>query len=117
MAFVLAGVVRPLVRDPVDGDREWPSERVVLSINDDIYRGTAGTYWWQIFHADHSELRAAGFSVSGRMLVVASSRDITLCTAVDQAGCGGGDEGMPELTDDEAVTNAGYRTQPSPPRR
>jgi len=57
---------------------DWPNERVVLSINGDIYRGTAGTHWWHIFHSDYSELRAAGFSASGRTLVVATSSDITL---------------------------------------
>ena len=46
----------------------------------DIYRGSAGEQWWHIFHADYSELRAAGFSPSGRSLVVATSSDITLWT-------------------------------------
>lgn len=56
----------------------WPDERVLLSINGDIYRGTVGTHWWHIFDSNYSELRAAGFSASGRTLVVATSSDITL---------------------------------------
>jgi hypothetical protein len=56
----------------------WPNERILLSSDGDIYRGSVGTYWWHIFHSDYSELRAAGFSPSGRTLVVATSSDITL---------------------------------------
>ena len=59
---------------------EWPKDRVLLSVGGDIYRGSAGEQWWHIFHADYSELRAAGFSPSGRSLVVATSSDITLWT-------------------------------------
>jgi len=59
---------------------EWPKDRVLLSAGGDIYRGAVGEQWWHIFHADYSELRAAGFSPSGRSLVVATSSDITLWT-------------------------------------
>lgn len=34
--------------------------------------------WWHVFHADYSELRAAGFSPSCRTLVIATSSDVTL---------------------------------------
>ncbi|WP_027344404.1 hypothetical protein [Hamadaea tsunoensis] len=58
---------------------EWPDERVLLSgLGSDIYRGTLGVHWWHIFHSRRSELRAAGFSPSGRTLVVATSSDVTL---------------------------------------
>ncbi|MGJ3227083.1 hypothetical protein ACQEUV_17225 [Micromonospora aurantiaca (nom. illeg.)] len=57
---------------------DWPDERAMLSINGDIYRGTVGTHWWPIVDSNYSELRAAGFSASGRTLVVATSSDITL---------------------------------------
>jgi hypothetical protein len=57
---------------------DWPDERVLLSFQRDIYHGTAGTHWWHIYHADYSELRAAGFSPSGRTLVVATTSDITV---------------------------------------
>ncbi|MFG3498602.1 hypothetical protein [Streptomyces sp. NPDC047928] len=50
---------------------DWPHHRVVLSL---------GKEWWQVFHADYSELRAAGFSPSGRTLAVATSSDLTLWT-------------------------------------
>jgi hypothetical protein len=56
----------------------WPDERVLLSFERDPYQGTHGTRWWHIFHAEQSELRAAGFSPSGRTLVVATNSDITL---------------------------------------
>jgi hypothetical protein len=57
---------------------EWPNERILLSSDGDIYRGSVGTDWWHIVHSDYSELRAAGFSPSGRTLVVATSSDVTL---------------------------------------
>jgi hypothetical protein len=57
---------------------EWPNERILLSSDGDIYRGSVGTDWWHIFRSDYSELRAAGFSPSGRTLVVATSSDVTL---------------------------------------
>ncbi|HEX5907007.1 MAG TPA: hypothetical protein VFY56_08310 [Propionibacteriaceae bacterium] len=57
---------------------EWPKERILLSSDGDIYRGSVGADRWHIFHSDYSELRAAGFSLSGRTLVVATSSDITL---------------------------------------
>jgi hypothetical protein len=57
---------------------DWPNERVILSLNGDIYRGTVGTHWWHVFNSDYSELRAAGFSASGRTMVVATSSDIML---------------------------------------
>lgn len=59
---------------------EWPHHQVLLAAGGDFYRGSAGEQWWHIFHADYSELRAAGFSPSGRSLVVATSSDITLWT-------------------------------------
>ena len=57
---------------------DWPSHRVLLSTNGGRYDGPPGTHWWHIFHAHYSQLRAAGFSPSGRSLVVATSSDITL---------------------------------------
>ncbi|WP_211589074.1 hypothetical protein [Allorhizocola rhizosphaerae] len=57
---------------------DWPNEHVALSLDGDIYRGTVGTHWWPIFDSDYSELRATGFSASGRTLLVATSSDITL---------------------------------------
>ncbi|WP_194898849.1 hypothetical protein [Catenulispora pinisilvae] len=59
---------------------EWPNDRVLLSTGGGPWRGSAGETWWHIFHSDYSELRAAGFSASGRSLVVATSSDITLWT-------------------------------------
>jgi hypothetical protein len=57
---------------------EWPNHRVVLSADGGLCRGPAGEKWWHFFHADYSELRAAGFSLSGRTLAVATSSDLTL---------------------------------------
>ncbi|MFC0540336.1 hypothetical protein [Kutzneria chonburiensis] len=57
---------------------EWPHERVLLSADGGHCAGPPGQTWWHIFHADHSELRAAGFSPSGRTLAVATSSDLTL---------------------------------------
>ncbi|MGK5547173.1 hypothetical protein ACSNOH_20925 [Streptomyces sp. URMC 127] len=59
---------------------DWPHHRVLLSADGGLCRGPAGEKWWHIFHARWSELRAAGFSPSGRTLVVATSSDITLLT-------------------------------------
>ena len=57
---------------------DWPHHRVVLSTDGGLCRGPAGEHWWHVFHADYSELRAAGFSPTGRTLAVATSSDITL---------------------------------------
>ncbi|GIH05321.1 hypothetical protein Rhe02_33880 [Rhizocola hellebori] len=58
---------------------DWPNERILLSGRGaDAYRGMLGADWWHIFHSNYSELRAAGFSPSGRTLVVATSSDITV---------------------------------------
>ncbi|MEV0325507.1 hypothetical protein AB0H63_03525 [Micromonospora echinospora] len=56
---------------------EWPNHRVLLSADGGACDGPPGTTWWHVFHADHSELRAAGFSPSGRTLVIATSSDVT----------------------------------------
>ncbi|MBL7626224.1 hypothetical protein [Frankia nepalensis] len=56
---------------------EWLRHRVLLSSDGGRYEGPSGTDWWHIFQA-HSELRAAGFSPSGRSLVIATSSDVTL---------------------------------------
>jgi hypothetical protein len=58
----------------------WPSDRVLLCADGGLYRGPHGEKWWHVFHADYSELRAAGFSPSGRTLAVATSSDLTLWT-------------------------------------
>jgi hypothetical protein len=57
---------------------DWPHHRVLLSADGGLCRGSAGDQWWHVFHADYSELRAAGFSPSGRTLAVATSSDVTL---------------------------------------
>jgi hypothetical protein len=49
-----------------------PHDRVPLSDRGDPYRGREGSTWWHVFHADHSELRASGFSPAGTTLVVAT---------------------------------------------
>ncbi|WP_219637066.1 hypothetical protein [Streptomyces sp. AJS327] len=59
---------------------EWPHERVILSTRGGVHRGEPGETWWHVHHADYSELRAAGFSPSGRTLAVATSSDLTLWT-------------------------------------
>ncbi|MFG3308918.1 hypothetical protein [Streptomyces wuyuanensis] len=60
---------------------EWPNDRVLLSVDGGIpHNGPHGERWWHIFDSDHSELRAAGFSPSGRTLAVATSSDLTLWT-------------------------------------
>ncbi|GLY50800.1 hypothetical protein [Lentzea sp. NBRC 102530] len=58
---------------------DWPHDRVLLSTWSP-FRGEHGEGWWHVFHSRHSELRAAGFSPSGRTLVVATSSDVTLWT-------------------------------------
>ncbi|MGW2512324.1 hypothetical protein ACWC0A_23615 [Streptomyces scopuliridis] len=62
---------------------DWPHHRVLLSADGGLCRGPAGENWWHIFHADYSELRASGFSPSGRTLAVATSSDVTLWTRPD----------------------------------
>ncbi|MFD9649058.1 hypothetical protein ACFWWN_37045, partial [Streptomyces sp. NPDC059082] len=59
---------------------DWPHDRVILSADGGAHRGPAGGTWWHVFHSDHSELRAAGFSPSGLTLAVATSSDLTLWT-------------------------------------
>lgn len=58
---------------------EWPHHRVLLSRGSGMpHSGPHGERWWHIFDSDYSELRAAGFSPSGRTLAVATSSDLTL---------------------------------------
>ncbi|MGC5342090.1 hypothetical protein, partial [Streptomyces sp. DT171] len=60
---------------------EWPHDRVLLSTDGGIpHNGPHGDSWWHIFDSNYSELRAAGFSPSGRTLAVATSSDLTLWT-------------------------------------
>ncbi|AXK34528.1 hypothetical protein DVA86_19625 [Streptomyces armeniacus] len=59
---------------------DWPHHRVFLSTDGGLHKGPPGEKWWHVFHADYSELRAAGFSPSGRTLAVATSSDLTLWT-------------------------------------
>jgi len=59
---------------------EWPHDQVILSTGYGIHKGQAGETWWHVFHADYSELRAAGFSPSGQTLAVATSSDLSLWT-------------------------------------
>ncbi|MEV6952968.1 hypothetical protein [Streptomyces sp. NPDC051183] len=60
---------------------EWPHHRVLLSVDGGIpHSGPHGEGWWHVFDSDYSELRAAGFSPSGRTLAVATSSDLTLWT-------------------------------------
>ncbi|GAA2645901.1 MULTISPECIES: hypothetical protein [Streptomyces] len=59
---------------------EWPRDRVILSVDGGAHEGPPGGSWWHVFHSDYSELRAAGFSPSGRTLAVATSSDLTLWT-------------------------------------
>ncbi|WP_405517217.1 hypothetical protein [Streptomyces canus] len=57
----------------------WPNDRVLLSLGSGMpHRGPHGERWWHVFHSDYSELRAVGFSPSGRTLAVATSSDVTL---------------------------------------
>jgi hypothetical protein len=58
---------------------EWPHLRVILSADGGRNHGPAGSTWWHVFNDEqHGELRAAGFSPSGRTLVVATASDVTL---------------------------------------
>lgn len=59
---------------------EWPNEQVLLSTNGGNFSNGPGTEWWHIFCSNYSTLRAAGFSASGRTLVIATSSDLTLWT-------------------------------------
>jgi hypothetical protein len=58
---------------------DWPNERVLLS-RGDIHQGQLGQDWWHIHHETVSELRAVGFSPSGRTLIIASSGELALFT-------------------------------------
>lgn len=59
----------------------WPNHRVLLSTDGGLpHSGPHGEKWWHIFHSRYSELRAVGFSPSGRTLAVATSSDLTLWT-------------------------------------
>jgi hypothetical protein len=58
---------------------EWPNHRVLLSTNGGTYQNPPGLDWWPIFDdTGHGELRAAGFSPTGRTVVIATSSDITI---------------------------------------
>ncbi|MFJ8364529.1 hypothetical protein [Streptomyces sp. NPDC093984] len=60
---------------------EWPHHRVLLSTDGGMpHSGPHGERWWHIFDSNYSELRAVGFSPSGRTLAVATSSDLTLWT-------------------------------------
>ncbi|WP_221762318.1 hypothetical protein [Nonomuraea sp. WAC 01424] len=57
---------------------DWPNESVLLSKDGDPFRDAAGSTWWHIHREDGCELRAAGFSPTGRTLAVASRCALTL---------------------------------------
>ncbi|MFI1970188.1 hypothetical protein BLA24_12810 [Streptomyces cinnamoneus] len=59
---------------------EWPRDRVILSVDGGAHDGPPGGTWWHLFHSDHSQLRATGFSPSGRTLAVATSSGLALWT-------------------------------------
>lgn len=60
---------------------DWPHDRVLLSRGSGMpHRAPHGDGWWHVFHSYYSELRAVGFSPSGRTLAVATSSDVTLWT-------------------------------------
>ncbi|OEV04506.1 hypothetical protein [Streptomyces oceani] len=60
---------------------EWPHHRVLLSGDGGTPHSTPhGEGWWHVYDSRFSELRAAGFSPSGRTLAVATSSDLTLWT-------------------------------------
>lgn len=57
----------------------WPNDRVLLSHGSGMpHTDPHGERWWHVFDSDYSELRAVGFSPSGRTLAVATSSDVTL---------------------------------------
>lgn len=59
----------------------WPHERILLTHGSGMpHREPHGDGWWHVFHSHYSELRAVGFSPSGRTLAVATSSDLTLWT-------------------------------------
>ncbi|MGX1367800.1 hypothetical protein RKD19_003159 [Streptomyces canus] len=59
----------------------WPHDRVLLSHGSGMpHRDPHGERWWLVFNSLFSELRAVGFSPSGRTLAVATSSDLTLWT-------------------------------------
>ncbi|WP_424871997.1 hypothetical protein [Streptomyces sp. SAI-229] len=69
----------------------WPNDRVLLSSDGGLpHAGPHGERWWHIFHSDHSTLRAAGFSPSGRTIAVATSSDLFLWTRGTDYGPSGG---------------------------
>lgn len=57
---------------------DWPNESVLLSKAGGPYRGEAGSTWWHIHRELSCEIRAAGFSPTGRTLTIASSCTLTL---------------------------------------
>lgn len=57
---------------------DWPNESVLLSKDSGPYRGEAGSTWWHIHQESSCEIRAAGFSPTGRTLTIASSCTLTL---------------------------------------
>ncbi|MFJ4782913.1 hypothetical protein [Streptomyces sp. NPDC088794] len=60
---------------------DWPHHRVLLSADGGLpHSGPYGEQWWHIFHSTYSELRAFGFSLSGRTIAVATSSDVSLWT-------------------------------------
>ncbi|MFJ8437165.1 hypothetical protein ACIQ9P_38325 [Kitasatospora sp. NPDC094019] len=60
---------------------QWPHDRVLLFEDErTLHHGPHGQGWWHIFDSNYSELRAAGFSPSGRTVAVATSSDLTLWT-------------------------------------
>lgn len=64
---------------------DWPHERVLLSTFGALHRAEHGEGWWHVFHSRWSELRAVGFSPSGRTLAVATSSDLTLWSRAGEA--------------------------------
>ncbi|MEU9861366.1 hypothetical protein AB0D99_10845 [Streptomyces sp. NPDC047971] len=64
---------------------DWPHERVLLCApGGRPHSGPHGEGWWHVFHSRWSELRAVGFSPSGRTLAVATSSDLTLWSRDDR---------------------------------
>ncbi|MEV4806625.1 hypothetical protein AB0K18_42080 [Nonomuraea sp. NPDC049421] len=56
----------------------WPNENILLSYEGDPYRDAPGSTWWHIHREEACEIRAAGFSPTGRTLAIASSCTPTL---------------------------------------